>query len=312
MIHIEGAGIPGCLLMRKLTEYDIDFTWDDCDAKKTSWKASTGAIFPGGNIALSPDQPCYEAWMSWHAEDDIVKLFTERCTFLLEHNKPPSGGEYALHRIGTTTLNRAGEDSLHFNAQAFVGWARKHYENRRLERPAVKLPGTKLTVVSHGFGKRLHRLRWGWTRLVRLEYDDALNFDGRRPCFRLRNYSTALTYAYPRPNTPWWYSGTNLCKQHPDRARDLEPEPKYERWKRWFLRRTGGCVRIAEEGEFIVGWRPEAAEEDKNWVVLNAQERRLYLRPLWNGGIRHFPRQWSDVARALKIAVPEHERIVSP
>jgi hypothetical protein len=159
-------------------------------------------------------------------------------------------------------------------------------------------------IVTHGWGERLGHAYWGWTRLVELTVhpDAFLGVASHRPSFYFRPDRFSMAYAYPVPGTNWYYAGSNIIKQKIGKFKELDPVPKYERWKGIFEKHGEGFVTVGKEGPFLTGWRPAAREEDEAWVRIRGM--KLTLRPLWNSGIRHFPQQWSGVASCLGLDRP--------
>lgn len=306
-LHIQGMGLTGSLLAYFLhTATNVEFTWSDTDAPRTAWRASTGAIYPAGSMKFGPDRLCYDVWAQWNAEG-ILGSWTERSSYWFMTKSAPHQGAWKFDDANEHGLRRLHADSYHFCAQSFVPHMRECLQGLRTDGPAQ---GEQL-VVAHGFGQRLARAYWGWTRLVKLGYDDQYlsTFDegiGMRPCVYLRPNKVQMAYVYPVPGTPWWYAGSSIIAQRPDRMRSLEMQPKYERWRRDFLALSGGAFTIEEEGQFIEGWRPAAGPEDHAWTQWSADCKELRMRPLWNSGIRHFPMQLAQTLRALQLPVP-HE-----
>jgi len=306
-VHIEGMGISGGLLAVFLELHDIEFTWHDTNAQKTAWKASTGGIYPGGSTKFGPDGPCYEVWQQWFLgallKEHPLADHLEECNFVFGHKScAPHKGKYPI--IGPTDhgLRMAEPPSYHFNAQTFVPWVREHFTDRQVHASSgqhmMHDETTDFYIVSHGFGARFDGAYWGWNRLVELEYDSAVyGAQGRRPCFYFRPSKILMAYAYPVANTKWWYAGSSLLYQKKEKLKSYTTEPKYEKWKENFTRLAGGAITIVDEGPITEGWRPKAADE--YWV--DRRSKIIRMRPLWNSGIRHFPKQLKGVLTHLGI-----------
>lgn len=282
MIHLEGMGVVGGILAWHLYRQGTSFTWHDVDAPMTAWKACTGVVYPSGDIFDSKNYDTWSLWASrapWMPEIDSSVETTGwwYCT-----KAPPHGAKFRPHEVGV--LRRAPLAAYHLNAQSFVPKTRNFFASRRVDcRP--KRAGKY--VVTHGFGTRLDHVLWGWTRRVRIELAPELRAVETYPrsSIYLREGRFIMAYAYAVPGEPWWYSGSSLIVQKS--ARSLDIEPKYERWKKNFLRLAGGLVNIVEEGNFTEGWRPAAAKGDDQLVRWIGDE--LHLKPLWSSGVRHSP-----------------------
>lgn len=303
-IHIEGFGIIGALLAWKLEQHGRDFTWHDIDAPQTAWKASTGAIYPC-DVPGTINWEAYQRWLAWADDPGFPRAFFERSRYIYNHKRPPHHGKYKQEALpfGLAAPASPEQDSLHFNAQAFVPAMRERFKDRRMEPGQGALSNAERYIVAHGFGHRYTHCYWGWTRLVRLAWESNLTPEQQRPCFYFREGRFVMAYAYPVPGTTWWYAGSSLIKQKGER-RSLNMPEKYERWKENFLRLGNGAVEIIAEGEYLEGWRP--ARDDGEWVRATAEQfagepRILTVPPLWNSGIRHFPMVWAGLAPYLGI-----------
>lgn len=294
-VHLEGMGLQGALLAHRLSMYGMPFTWHDTDAPHCAWKASTGAIYPAGAINHGPDQECYDVWKAWYEHGYFERSHLERSAgFVFCTKNPPHKGTYAHQEYAGDNL-RIGAPSYHLNAQAFVEAMRnQHYLKRH------KGPNTNVStyIITHGWGQRLAFAYWGWTRKVRITATfDRVN--GERAAFYFRPNRFSMAYAYPIPGSNYYYAGSSILKQRLGKFHDLDPVPKYERWKRIFEEQGAGHVKVAEEGDYLTGWRPAAAETDTAWV--RVRSGLITLRPLWNSGIRHWPKQWAGVANRLGL-----------
>lgn len=308
-IHIEGFGLTGCLLAYHLDLQGISFTWSDIDAPKTAWKASTGAIYPAGSTKFGPDALCYDVWDEW-VREGLMAQHVEAADYWFGSKAAPHQGRYAVSEPNEFGMRRALIPSYHFNAQSFVPAMREVHKFKRWTGEGHSKGAQR--VIAHGFGERLGRAYWGWTRLVRIGYRDRaaeLQFRGhyarldlaQRPCFYFRPSKVVMAYAYPVPGTEWWYAGSSIIAQRADRMKELDMPPKYERWKRLFLEFSKGALTIEREGDYLQGWRPAAG--DNRWVT-HREDGALLLRPLWNSGIRHFPMQLAQLFNAIGHQVP--------
>ena len=303
-IHIEGFGIQGCLLANFLELADIDFTWHDIDAPQTAWKASTGAIYPANSTKFGDDKACYDMRAHWIQQGLVEPLeCTEVCSWWFNHTScEPHGGKFGIGAQmsnDTGALRMGASPSFHFNAQQFVRASQYRFAERRRD-VRDGHADADFYVVSHGWGLRQGHVYWGWTRLVTLGHSpEFLGPNKERPAFYFRDGRFVMAYAYPKPNSPYWYAGSSILKQKTAKARSLEMPPKYEKWKANFERLSHGMVTVKGEREFIEGWRP--ACRDDAWVQRTG--RHVEFRPCWNDGIRHFPQQLSSFGEA--VGIPE-------
>lgn len=295
-VHIEGMGVNGCLLAHLLHQYGVEFTWHDTYEERVAWQASTGAIYPSGSTKFGPDMECLYIWVNWHSEQ-VFGDTTEQSPYVFSTKAPPHQGRYEFGPCGDG-LNVALPQSIHLNAQRLVVWTRAAFADKEISAESAWHQACDFYIRAHGWGDRLGHVYWGWTRLVTLKYDESW-FGALRPCFYFREGRYIMAYAYPVPGTPYWYAGSSIIKQRADRRRSLEMEHKYARWRENFERLGNGFVTVDEEADFIEGWRPAASPEDEAWIRRSGNV--LTVRPLWNSGIRHFPKQWAGIAQQLGI-----------
>lgn len=298
-VHIEGMGLQGALLAHRLHLHGVPFTWDDEDAEHTAWKASTGAIYPADSTKFGPDRECWQVWKSWYEANQFAEgAFLEKTSGLIFSTKnPPHLGTYGYDELGND-LKRGHDESYHFNAQTFVPFIREKFAARRVP-PDVGKANCKVHIVAHSWGERLAFAYWGWTRLVSLEYPQSWDQGSHRPAFYFRPNKYVMAYAYPVPGTHFWYAGSSIIKQKIGAFKPLDMPSKYERWKANFEALSRHTVQIGYEGPYLQGWRPAGSAEDTAWA--RKRGKVVTLRPLWNNGIRHFPRQWIGVASTLGL-----------
>lgn len=296
-VHLEGMGVYGSLLAHMLDLSGVDFTWHDNDLERVAWPACTGAIYPANSEKFGPDDWCHKQWREAH-KLGIYGEAVEASNFVFNHKtKPPHEGKYPVTKFGSG-LKMAEPPSFHLNAQLLVPQTREKYAD--CMRPDHQPAQTDEYIVSHSWGERLSHVYWGWTRLVKLDFPDEMRRHGMRPCFYFREGRYIMTYAYPVPNTPWWYAGSSIIKQKIEKKKSLEIEPKYDRWKDHFERLSLGQVKVTEAGEMREGWRPASAKNNDTWVDRDLHGT-IRMRPLWNSGVRHFPKQWKEIAGLLSL-----------
>lgn len=305
-VHLEGMGITGCLLALHLAEDGHAITWHDTNAPHAAWQASTGAIFPAGRPG-SVDWDTYLAWAdALHDKRGAlrkVQRHFEPAAYWFNHVHPPHHARYSVAQ-GPGGLQRAMGDarSYHLNAQTFVPAVRKLFgAGRRNSAPA----GVDAHVVAHGFGARMKFAYWGWTVAVRLRYAKrAFEVGGERPSFYFRKGRFVMAYAYPIPGTDRWYAGSSLIRQRAGALRELDPLPKFERWRQQFELLGQGEVKVVREPlkpgvNLLTGWRP-ARDEAKDPFVTLRRGKLITVPPLWNSGIRHFPGVLQQVRARLE------------
>jgi hypothetical protein len=299
-LHIEGMGVYGSLVARRLMLCGInDFTWNDKECSTNAWSACTGAIYPGGSNKFGPDAECAKQWALWHYDQWFCSPHVAPAEFWYSSKSAPHDGGYKPKRQSKHGL-RYGALSLHLDAQALVQETRTmlHFKRKHNYRDGG------VRIIAHSWSSRLSHYYWGWTRFIKLDYDKSVyGVDANGlAAFYFRPSKVQMAYAYPVGNTGWWYAGSHIIKQQLQKRRSLSIEPKYQKWKELFLRCANGAVEITAEDQFLDGWRPAAAVDDTDWVqsyVSMAGTQHLVMRPLWNSGVRHFPRQWQDLAYHL-------------
>lgn len=300
-VHLEGMGINGCLTALMLERQGVDFTWNDIEAKRTAWEASTGAVYPANSTKFGDDWACYQLWADAYNRGVFgpVADTVERGNYTFNHKSgPPHGGKYACHPDKRFGLTVAVPKSYHINAQKLVPAVRHRFADRRLPEAPTR-ETVDLYLITHSFGERLSHVYWGWSRLVKLDYDkDLFELDGERPCFYFREGRFVMAYAYPVPGSPFWYAGSSIIKQRLDRMKSLDIEPKYEKWRENFQRLSNGAVQVRSAHAMLEGWRPAPASDDTAWLRREGNNA-FSLRPLWNSGIRHYPHQWSKILSRL-------------
>lgn len=296
MIHLQGMGLLGSLTAWQLHRFGVPFTWDDTEEGINAWRACTGACYPASSEV---DRLCFDLWRQWAGV--YPKGSLETCSYWVDsvHKALPHGLKSRV--LSTAGSMRLVGHSHHCNAQLLVKETRATFAKQRRD-------GGNPTVVAHGFSAMRSRYLWGWTRLIRLDVPRSILKYGR-PSFYLRKSRFLFAYCYPVPHTPWYYAGSSLISQQV--AKDLAPEPKYERWKRAFAELCGGQVQVAEEGGFLTGWRPARAGKlsalegaDAGGDGLQEIDGVIYYPSLASGGFRRFPYVWSQLVEGLKRKSP--------
>lgn len=297
-VHLVGMGLLGSLTAWRLYKVGIPFTWWDTDSAVTAWKASTGCCYPSGGEV---DNQCYWQWRLWIKPQEFPTEFFEVCSYWVDSNQ--KSYPHGLQVDSETLIDplRLGGKSVHINSQGFVKFVRGKFKNLKRE----VQPRESVKVISHGFGERLERVLWGWTRLVKLQIDEQILELGR-PSFYLRQNRFQFAYCYPVPNSAYWYAGSSLISQREPKS--LEILPKYESWRERFINLSGGLVRIMEEGETREGWRPKGKgllSESEGYrasgLGVETYKGVIHCPSMASNGFRHFPAVWESLCKSLKI-----------
>lgn len=283
-------GVLGSLLAWALYRRRVPFTWSDAETEVSAWRASTGAIYPGG-LPGSVDERCHAAWD--HLIGDYPEEVRATCQWWFAHKQPPHKGRFDI--VSDAGILRQGAlPSHHFDCQRLVEDTRAAFAADR--QPATPdAPGH--VVVTHGHARAAHYY-WGWTRLVRLDFSDVPGAEGT-PAAYARHQRFNIRYAYPKGPSGWWYAGSTLRRQSEPRFLDEEAVfREYERWREHWEILTDGRVPVTDEGDLIQGHRPapgrmnDGGATDALWQaqLRCAQEGdRLYLPVMAHNGLRHFP-----------------------
>lgn len=290
MIHVEGMGILGSILARRLAGAGVEFTWSDNDSPITAWRASTSTVVPSGD---ANDVEGYERWLDW-AEEETFGGLCELSDYVFTQRRPPHGARYGFLQV-SDAFRRLDAPAVNLNAQRLVEATRAAHAERR----AHPTPGSRV-VVCHGFNERLDRYVWGWSAAARLTLPDELGprptiYD-RRPRVKGDPLSGLMSYAYPQAGVPGrWLIGSSMIQQK--HARELDVAKHLARWQQ-AMNDLG--VGVAEISEPIHGWRPAAAKDDTAWAREIAG--RLVVRPMSHSGVKHAPQLTDAVMEALGVA----------
>jgi hypothetical protein len=285
MIHIEGMGVLGSFLAWELHNRQVPFTWYDNLARANAWSACTSAIFPTGKPT---DMMNYTEWWTrfnnkgcpW--QKDLGNSFMEEAGYWFLSKNPPHEGNYPIDH-SVPPLHMGALPSLHLNTQKFVVRTRQFFMKQYTFVDNFKDNGSQ-RIVAHGFSSRLKEYIWGWTVPVQLEYPQAYNYEGKRPCLYLRKGSF-FQYAYPIPGTPNWYSGSSLIVSREIKEYDMIN--KVHTWLKWIEKFTEGRFNAEVVGYPVQGWRPRGYDEDTEEAV--EIEGKILVRPHWHDGVRNGP-----------------------
>lgn len=273
MIHIEGMGLLGSMLARRLAREDIEFTWNDIDSPHVAWHACTGLAYPDGD-------PYALAGLARWEEETLMGRTPEAASapFVFAHKKNPhEGTDGIMEDYGP--LRRGNRDAVALNAPQYVRNTRDRYQDWRTDGAR---PGDTV-VVAHLTPERGNGYLWGWSAQVELELPDYLDALPDRPALYAKTHRFNLTYAYPTPLTSnWWAGSTNVIQMDPKPVTQERLDRYVQEWvenARELLE-----VEIIDVREVFQGWRPRHAVGDSRapeWV-----EDRLVLPALSGSGMR--------------------------
>ena len=197
-IHIEGMGVVGSILAWNLHDAGIDFTWSDNDAKIQAWRACTGLVYPSGN---RDDQRAYNVWSKWLKESPWPTDFQRWAGYgdYWYISKNPPHGLKGEPVVDLGYLRKYSAPSIHWNAQRFIPATREFFN---LQRKVMPDKSSEVTIVSHGFGERMHRVLWGWCTWMELDISqDILRHCTGYPMLYLREGRFKVYYADPVAET---------------------------------------------------------------------------------------------------------------
>lgn len=279
-VHLEGMGLLGSHLARRLEERGVDFTWHDTREKVAAWQACTGLVYPSG---VPREAANHERWTEFEAAGFPERDLVERCAYVFSTKGEPYGARHGQRRVGSLGVsNRA---AITVNVPEFVRRTRTRYSQR--ERTAC--PRVAGRVVAHGFAARLDCVLWGWAVPVRLAWDPVLDpsLDGLRPVVYLRKERFVTAYAHPIPGSPFYWAGSSMIVQRTPRA--LQVGPKFARWERIIETLSGGMVRVeGRAGLPLQGWRPAGVASDDTTEVRTI-DGVPHLPPMRGDGLRNSP-----------------------
>ena len=278
-VHIEGMGVLGSMVARRLDEAGVPFTWHDIDAEHSAWPVSTGCVFRTG---VERDLDGWRAWLG-HFDDPHLAPHLELCDYVFNHKAPPHQGKDGI-RTDLGALRVLDKPGIQVNVPSLVTATRAAFTGeRRPEAPPMFDP----YVIAHGYSSRLARYMWGWAARVELDLAPALAsaLEYERPIVYLRRGRFVMAYAYPIPGTPHYWAGSSLISQR--EAKPLEVLPKLERWKALIDELSGGMVRCREVASVEQGWRPVPRKGDP--LDVERMGNVLRVPPLWHNGVRWAP-----------------------
>lgn len=294
VIHVEGMGWLGSVVAWHLHRAGIDFTWNDTGSAHVAWRASTGIVYPAGDLRSTSD---HAAWLAWLGDPwwPPGLAAAETCSYWFNHRNPPHGGRYQLAAdIGWARM--ASVPAVQVNVPAIVSATRAAFRDAQRTRPVP----AEVTIRAHGFGPRLDAYVWGWAVPVELAYPPELAdaCSHGRPTFYGREGRYKMAYAYALPGTPRWLAGSSLITQRT--AKELDARKHFATWCDTFAR-VLPKVELLSVGEPMQGWRPKPAPDDAGYVTSErtARGRLISVPPLWHSGVRWAPSVVAQVMEAL-------------
>lgn len=284
MIHLEGMGLLGSLTARRLTDVGYPFTWSDIDDPHPSWRACTGIAYPSGNDA---DIAGLARW--YQLADRIDEA--QKVPYLYAHKNPPHGGQYTV-AADYGHVRRAKPLAVVLNVPAFVNNTRARFADRRTDAPG----GDALRVVCHTTAERGDGYLWGWAAKVKIAAPWLEHIEPA-PALYARAHRFNLTYAYPIPDTGWWWAGSALqIQRNPKRV----PADRVRRYLREWMDNASRLLQVSvtDAEEPMQGWRPRAHINDPGGI-LPAAGGALTMPPMATDGMRRGPLVVDELLTAL-------------
>lgn len=273
MIHIEGMGLLGSMLARRLLGLERPFTWSDIDTEFAAWPCSTGLAYPSGD---EHDMRGLARWQSMLAAvPEAVSV-----PYVYAHKRPPHGGRYEIAR-DYGPMRRARPRAVALNVPEFVAATRVQAAECRTD---ARGRGDTL-VVAHP-SVRTDGYLWGWAARVRLTLPAWLDDLGdEQPALYAKAHRFNLTYAYPIPGTGQWWAGSTLQHQRlPKRRGAVSVMKLVAEWYGNAADLLG--VTVDEMWPPVQGWRPRAFPGDRGHVAYDAGSDTWTMPPMATDGMR--------------------------
>lgn len=279
-LHLEGMGLLGSLLARRLHGDGIGFTWHDTDHPHAAWRACAGLVYPAGDARSARNLP---AWTDWWAQSFLPPGTVEPAHYVFTHQRPPHDARYRTEDLGPG-LTLAQATAFAVDVPALVTATRTRFAEHR--HPAPPADATVL-VRAHGHHRATAGWSWGWTAPVQLQLPGVLEELPHRPALYARRMR--LVHAYPIPSRPgWWWAGGARIPQ--TRPRTLDAAQLLRRWiADWAQLWPRVEVLTAETP--VQGWRPQSADPHDGAVARTTTSRGpvLTLPALDDAGLRWAP-----------------------
>lgn len=218
-IHLTGAGIVGCVLMHRLADVGIPFTWSDVEVYPVAWRACTGSG-PAGDaeINLKP------AWQRFaNSIDDSLTEYVDYYRWNHKESKWIHDGK-----------------SWHLNAQQFIALTRKLFNEFQRQEPDIVQREIKTVGAM-----TCKEWWWGWSVIATADINP-------RSCWSKRVVRQSR-YLYPRPGGNDFYAGSTIMFQKTPKVMDTD---KHLHW--WIKDFADFIVanKIEVISSPIQGWRP--------------------------------------------------------
>lgn len=282
-VHIEGLGVLGSMIARRLDEEGLDFTWNDTDEEAVAWRASTGLAYPESSPRAAAGLAIWKERAMPGPGVISETVEAEEVPYAFAHKAPPHGGRYPI--AADYGLVRLAEPTgVAVNVRAFVENTRAAFSAERVD---VRPAGSTL-VIAHSTPERSDGYLWGWSARVRIGgLLQALEVDllGDRPALYAKKHRFNTTYAYPRPGTDEWWVGTDIRYQATASAvPEAKLLEKYEAWVEDAREILG--IRDVELVEVTQGWRPRARKGDSGAVEFSSELGAWTVPPMAANGVR--------------------------
>lgn len=283
-VHLEGMGWLGSVLAVEFDRRGVDFTWSDTDASAVAWRASTGAVYPAGDLRSQQD---LTVWSRWIDEQRFEPGSAGRADLWYTQKSPPHGGPPPDVDVGFA--RRCSTRAITVDVARIVTDARARFEDLQRLDP----PGGARRVIAHGWSSRNAGCLWGWSRRVKVIHP----FDGPlRPMILVRRHRFLSGYLYPVPGTDEWWAGSAMIPQ--PTPRPLKPEVHEARWLD-LIAVDAPWLAVEPVGPLCQGWRPKATDNDEPHVSIRP-DGTLIVPPLSHSGVRWAPTVAREVMEALR------------
>lgn len=280
-------GLIGCLTADLVLDmHGIDFTWEDNDDPVCAWRASTGGVFPVGDIAgwnsyrrwmnaLTPSNtgPFAQGIRARTGEYAIASAFWHLSQHP-PHEAKRRGARVAFERQlpNGEAIRLSTEASVHFNVQGYVNAVRERFAAYRVDRGPVD----SRKLITHGFHPDiLSHYVWGWSAKIKLQLPEMYS-PLSNPCFYLRRGRLG-DYAWRVPNgdPDMFNAGSARVIQPKNKAKSLPLWAKWERWRKMFRETMPDVEIVGEPVQLREGWRPVSRFEGVQLIPLGGMSSGL-------------------------------------
>lgn len=294
-VHLSGFGWLGSVLALHLDRRGIPFTWSDPDARRTAWRSSNGVVYPDGDADAQRDAA---VWKIWERDGLLPSGTVAPALFAYSQKHPPHSGKYKPIRLWGDVHSSPPGLAYVVNVPDAVRATRERFAALRLD----SAPADALVVESHGYGRRLDALEWGWTATARLHLpapaQRALDEVGGLQLYG-RVHRWELAYATSVPGR----HGTFRVGTSRIRARGFKPDAAAEH----FAQRAQSLadlfpgVRVLDADAPEEGWRPVPRRGDD--LMTRRIGGVLALPSASHSGVRRAPTIIASALRAIERAM---------